>query len=178
MASRAGLSPASITEAAAALADADWRQEVTISGLARHLGVRPPSLYNHLGGQDELRSRLAEYGLHELTRCLERACVGRAGGAALTALGQAYRDFALTRPGLYWATLRPRTVESTRPLLELLYQLLSPCERSQPEKVHFLRAFRSALHGFVSLELLGGFQLEVNREESFALVLSELIRAL
>jgi hypothetical protein len=35
------------------------------------------------------------------------------------------------------------------------------------EVVHAVRAVRSALHGFVSLEAVGGFGLPVDREASF-----------
>src|SRR5579875_3074672 len=105
MPSRAGLDPDAVVRAAADLADAAGG-EVRLADLAAHLGVRTPSLYNHIAGQEGLRRELALLGLRELYARLARAAIGRAADDAILALAHAYRGFAREHPGLYAATLR------------------------------------------------------------------------
>src|SRR5262249_53912537 len=56
---RAGLDSESVVAAAAAMADEDGLEAVTLTRLAGRLGVRTPSLYAHVRGLDDLRGRLA-----------------------------------------------------------------------------------------------------------------------
>ena len=51
---RAGLTPEGIVTEAALLADRDGLGALTLADLAAHLGVRSPSLYNHLDGLPDL----------------------------------------------------------------------------------------------------------------------------
>src|SRR5215472_13481724 len=62
MPGRAGLDTATVVRAAAELADASGLDSLTLAGLAEHLGVRVPSLYNHVEGLPGLRRSLALYG--------------------------------------------------------------------------------------------------------------------
>ena len=39
-----------------------------------------------------------------------------------------------------------------------LYQVMEPYHLGEEETIHFVRGFRSALHGFVSLEAAGFFR--------------------
>ena len=50
MSPRAGLDKAVVVEAAAELINAEGIEELTLSRLAERLGVRTPSLYNHVMG--------------------------------------------------------------------------------------------------------------------------------
>ena len=73
MSPRAGLSREAVVQAAAALADEEGLEEVTLAELASRLGVRTPSLYNHVAGLEGLRRELALLGTRELGRRLGRA---------------------------------------------------------------------------------------------------------
>src|SRR3712207_3705515 len=103
---RGGLNRGAVGEAAAALAEAGGLEDLSLGVLAKRLGVRKPSLYNHVAGIGNLRRELALVGLRELGRSLSRAAVGKAGGEGLCALAEAYRRFVKKRPGLYAATVR------------------------------------------------------------------------
>ncbi len=174
MAVRAGLDRAAVVAAAAQLADRDGLEAVTLASLAADLGVRPPSLYSHVAGQDGLRRALALSGLQELTRRLGRAAVGKAGDAALLAVAHAYRTYAHEHPGVYAATLRapdPDDAEwdaAGEELLAIVLAVLAGYGLEGSDAVHAVRGFRSVLHGFVALEALGGFGLPLDRDESFA----------
>lgn len=50
MSPRIGLTLLKIVETAAEIADANGIQEVTLASLAQRLGIRSPSLYNHVKG--------------------------------------------------------------------------------------------------------------------------------
>jgi len=50
---RAGLTAEAVVAAAGALADERGLDGVTLSELAGRLGVRPPSLYAHVGGLED-----------------------------------------------------------------------------------------------------------------------------
>ncbi|MDE3134243.1 MAG: TetR family transcriptional regulator, partial [Acidobacteriota bacterium] len=70
---RAGLDSAAVVAAAAAIADADGLEAVTLSTVAARLGVKPPSLYSHVAGLADLRRRVAVLGAAELAEALTPA---------------------------------------------------------------------------------------------------------
>ena len=149
--------------AAARLADAEGWDGVTLAALAAHLGIRTPSLYNHVPGQEGLRRELALLGARELAARLGRAVIGKAGDEAILALAHAYRAFARERPGLYAAAQRapaPDDRALAAPSTEILAVLRAVLEpyglRDGADLLHTVRAWRSLLHGFVSLEAAGG----------------------
>ena len=89
-----------VVEAAASLADEKGLEAVTLSGLASELGIRTPSLYNHVAGLEGLRRELALLGVRELGQRLSRAAAGKAADEGIFGLAQAYRGFVKERPGL------------------------------------------------------------------------------
>ncbi len=173
MSPRRGLTRESIVKTASDLLDQDPSRDLTLAELARHLGVRTPSLYNHIGSLDELRQEIAIYGARELADRLGSAAIGRSGETALVAVAWAYRDFAVNRPGLHLATQRapePGQTElnaAAHAILEILMRVLEPFELSEKEQIHAIRALRAMVHGFVSLEQAGGFGMPVDLDESF-----------
>jgi len=60
---RQGLDRTRVVGAAAALADAEGLEAVTLARVAAGVGVRPPSLYVHVAGRDALRREIALLGL-------------------------------------------------------------------------------------------------------------------
>src|SRR6476659_4677446 len=106
MSPKAGLDRAAVVQVAADIADARGLEQVTLADLAARLGVRTPSLYNHVAGLPGLRRDLALLGTRELCARLSRAAIGKSGDAAVQAICQAYRAFVHERPGLYAATIR------------------------------------------------------------------------
>ena len=172
MPSRAGLDRETVVQAAAALADARGH-EVTLAELAAHLGVRTPSLYNHIAGQAGLRRELSLLGARELAVRLGRAAMGKAADDAVFALAHAYRAFAKEHPGLYAASLRaPDPADSahmavSEEILAILAVVLEAYRLRDETALHTIRGLRSVLHGFVSLELAGGFGLPLDLDESY-----------
>jgi AcrR family transcriptional regulator len=162
-----------VVKAAADLMDEDPSRDLTLAELARSLGVRTPSLYNHVGSLEVLRQEIAVYGARELADRLGSAAIGRSGATALVAIAWAYRDFAVRRPGLHQATQRAPEPDQTElmaaaeSVLAILQRVLEPVGLSEIEQIHAIRALRAMVHGFVSLEQAGGFGMPVDLDESF-----------
>ncbi|UQZ37041.1 TetR family transcriptional regulator [Paenibacillus sp. PK3_47] len=174
MSPRAGLDTHSLVKTAAELADEQGIEAVTLAALAARLGVRSPSLYNHVKGLAGLRTLMAVYGLDQLYTGMSEALEGLSGDAAVHAIGQAYVGFARQHPGLYETTLKApeqgdtELKEASERILSLIIQVLAGYRLGEEGSIHAVRGFRSILHGFTSIENKGGFGLPVNLEDSLA----------
>lgn len=104
--SRAGLDRPGVVRAAAGLVNAEGIEALTMNRLARELGVKPPSIYNHIQGLAGLRRELALLSTRALGDCIITAAIGKSGPEGVRALAQAYRGYIKEFPGLYQASLR------------------------------------------------------------------------
>ena len=173
---RAGLHPDAVVAAAAAIADAEGLDAVTLARLAGELGVRTPSLYSHVGGLDDLRRRLAARGARELADVMREAAAGRAAGDALRAVAAAYRGYAREHPGCYQALQRAAdlTDDAGVRAVRVFTAVLAGYGLTGDDAIHATRAVRAALHGFAALEAGGGFGMEQPVEESYERLVSVL----
>jgi len=177
---RRGLDRARVVDAAVALADAEGLQAVTLARIAQALGVKSPSLYNHVDGRDALVRAIALRALAELTDALRRAATGRAGVDALRAVAHAQLDYARAHPGRYAATVAApgrgdaEHAAAADEAVSVLTAALSPLGREGDDAVHAIRALRSAVHGFAAIEAAGGFALAVDRDASFEYLIARL----
>lgn len=172
MARRPGLTRERVVDAAAELIDEVGSEGLTLAALAARFGVKTPSLYTHVGGVEDLLAGVRLQALENLDAELRSAAVGRAGSDALFAVAGAYRSFAHAHPGRYALSLRatdqtPEVQAVGARILETVTAVLRGYDLEAEDALHATRALRSALHGFVSLELAGGFALELDRDESY-----------
>ena len=161
--SRAGVTPERLVRAGAELADEVGFDAVTVSALARQFDVKVPSLYSHVRDSRDLKTRITLLALDELADRGAAALAGRAGRDALIALGDVYRDYAREHPGRYAAArmrLDPATAAaSAGPRhAQMIRAILRGYRLSEPDQTHAVRLIGSTVHGFVSLELAGGFE--------------------
>jgi AcrR family transcriptional regulator len=175
---RAGLDAEAVVAAAAALADEDGLDQLTLAGLAAALGIRTPSLYAHVGGLGDLRARLGARGAREMASTLQAAAAGRAGVDALRAVAQAYRAYAHAHPGTYGAMQVASDREDNQAAgaaaVAVFLAVLEAYGIAGEAAIHAVRAVRSALHGFVALEREGGFGIPLSLDESFATLVAML----
>jgi AcrR family transcriptional regulator len=160
---RAGITVERLIAAAAGLADEAGFENVTLSALARRFGVKDASLYSHVKGLDDLRTRLALHAGGELIDRIATAVAGRAGKDALAAFAGAYRAYALEHPGRYAAT-QIRIDQSLiagspamRRTAEITYGMLRAYGLGEPDLTDAVRLLRSTFHGYCALESTGGF---------------------
>ncbi len=180
MPSRPGLNAAAIIDAAARLADTVGPFSFTLKDLADALGVRPPSLYNHVASLDAIHQGLTLRALQHLTDLFRHAAMGRSGPAALRALAHAERRYAREHPGLFAALNRSaerQTVDiqqAAHEALEVLLTALSGYGLAGTAAIHAARMVRAAITGFVTLEVQGGFGLPEDVDASFEWMLTTL----
>lgn len=173
MTRRAGITREQVVAVAAELADAQGLAQLTLAQVAEQVGVRLPSLYNHVEGLPGLRRELTFLGLHQLGDCISRAAIGKAGDDAVLAIAQAYRRYVLAHPGVYAATVQAPTpddqalAEASRAIVEVVLAVLAPYGLADQAAIHAVRGLRSLIHGFATLEAAGGFGLPLDRDESF-----------
>ncbi|TQN31636.1 TetR family transcriptional regulator [Haloactinospora alba] len=159
---RAGLTVERIAREGADLADEVGFDHVTVSALARRFGVKVASLYSHLKNSHDLRTRIALLALEELADRAAEALAGRSGRDALTAFANVYRNYAREHPGRYAATqlrLDPETAAASAGVrhAQMTRAILRGYDLAEPEQTHAVRLLGSVFHGYVSLELGGGF---------------------
>jgi AcrR family transcriptional regulator len=171
---RAGLASASLTEAGAQLADEIGFDRLSMGLLAERLGVKTPSLYKHVGSLADLAHRIGVLAMTEVGDALRDATQGRAGRDALTAAAQALRTYVKQHPGRYAAGNAARPTGPDDPLigasarvLDSLSAALRGYQLDPSQEIHALRMLRSALHGFATLEVADGFQIDVDVDDSF-----------
>jgi AcrR family transcriptional regulator len=173
---RAGLDQQTVLQAAAEIADQQGLDELTLAMLAQKLGIRTPSLYNHVNGLPGLRKKLAIYGLNKLKDALTRAAIGKSGDDAVRAMAEAYLAFAREHPGLYEATQRTldwqdaEVGQAAAEVVEPVIRVLHAYGLEGEAAIHTVRGFRSLLHGFASIEQQGGFGMKLDRDASFRLL--------
>jgi AcrR family transcriptional regulator len=171
---RAGLTPAAVTEAGAALADEVGFAQLSMGLLAERLGVKTPSLYKHIASQADLAHRIAVQAANELADAIRDATQGRAGSDALTAGAHAMRTYVKEHPGRYAAGNAARPTGPDDPLIPAIGRVLDSWtamlrgyEIDAGQQIHALRMVRTMLHGFATLETTDGFQFDVGIEDSF-----------
>jgi AcrR family transcriptional regulator len=162
-----------IVEAAARVCDRQGYDNLTLSAVAAELNIKSPSLYNHLDSLDALRARLAELAYRQLTHKCALATAGRSGRAAVLALAHELRRFAKARPGLYAASVNlPDTPDEALltqmdSMMQLTISLFADYRLNSKNVIHAVRGLRSLIHGFIALEAVGSFRLNIDLTESY-----------
>ncbi len=164
------------------MADTLGFDNLTISALAQRLGVKQPSIYKHVDGTSGLHREMSIKAKLELADVMRRSAVGKSGDAALVAIAEAYRTWASAHPGRYAATVRaalPDDAADQEAGLEavtVVTSVLAGFGITGDDAIDVTRAFRAAIHGFVSLEAAGGFGLSADVERSFRGLVRGLVR--
>ncbi|HEY3992494.1 MAG TPA: WHG domain-containing protein [Ktedonobacteraceae bacterium] len=173
MTRRAGLDKVAVLEDAVKLVDEEGLEQLSLGRLAERLGVRVPSLYNHVAGLPGLKRDLAVYCLRELLGQLTRAVMGKARAEAIFALADAFRDYARQTPGRYSLTLQAPAPDDEewqelgRQSVGVAIAVLTPYNLGEERTIHAIRSLRSIVQGFISLEMAGGFAMAIGVDVSF-----------
>lgn len=184
---RTRLDKAAVVQAAVEILNAEGLQALTLSRLAEELGIQTPSLYNHVDGLAGLQQDLAILNAKLLADRLSTAAMGKSGAELFMEAAQAFRAYVKEYPGLYMSTLRSSGVqevmdkelqqEEERTMNVGLVVMASLGQKGE-DAIHGLRAFRSMVHGFATLEVAGGFGLLQDCDESFRRLVQALVAGL
>lgn len=173
-----------ILQKAVEIVDEQGLDQLSIGLLAEKLDVRPPSLYNHLDGLHELRQKLAIQGVKKLNEYMLQAAVGRSGDDAIRSISKAYIQFVREHPGLYEASTRfpdakdQELQQAQRSVVQLVLQVLDAYNLQEEMAIHMVRGLRSILHGFTSIEQMGGFGMPLDINKSFSILLNTFIEGI
>jgi AcrR family transcriptional regulator len=74
---------------------------VSLNAIARTMAMSPGALYRYFGNRDELLAGLVVDAYDSLAEALEQAAASGTPAARLTAVAEAYRDWAVARPNTY-----------------------------------------------------------------------------
>jgi len=201
---RAGLTPQVVVDLALAVVDeggtSGWAN-LGLSAVAQRAGVAVPSLYKHVDGLPALRSAVAARCVDDLAAVMTAAVTGPAadptldpvaaagkgpnatltGAAAVRALAIAIRAYALAHPGRYRAVQGAETAAlgpaSSGPV-DLVARAVRELGLPPDRWVDQVRTVRAAVHGFVELELGGGFGLPEDVEASFRYLVETVVTGL
>lgn len=177
---RAGLTTDKVVRAGADLADEIGLEQVTLSKIARQFCVQVASLYSHVSGLGDLRTRMALLALADLADRGDAALAGLTGRDALIAFGTVHRDYATEHPGRYDAARVPLSPEvaaaSAGPrLAQMMRDALADYGLAEPDETHAVRLLGSLIHGYITLERSGGFShSKPSSEESWNRILDTL----
>jgi AcrR family transcriptional regulator len=184
---RAGLDKGIVVKAAATILNEEGVQALTLNRLAQDLGVKTPSLYNHIDGLPGLYQELALLNARMLGERFTQAAIGNAGPTALVAIAQAYRAYIKEAPGVYLASLRSSGTQqpidaelsaAEEPSVRVTVAVVASFGLVGDDALHAVRGLRSLVHGFATLEIAGGFGLPLSLDESFDRLLQMFVRAL
>lgn len=176
-----------IITTAAELVNREGPQALSLNRLASELGIKPPSLYNHIDGLPHLFVELGILNARKMGECMTESVIGKSGADAIRALANAYRNYIKKNPGLYLVTLRvsnnqhmesPELEKAESRVLKIVQTVITPYGLSEEDSLHTIRGFRSMVHGFTTIEIAGGFGLLLNRDESFDRLIDMIITSL
>ncbi len=158
-----GLTKELIVAEAVALIRENQRPELSLHELARRLGIKAPSLYNHIKSTKELQQAVFQCAIDEFVSNQKSATEGKHRDEAVRAFATAYFSFAAENKGLYKLIMTMPSEEDdiqkemAVPLLSLVVSMLSEYSLPDESIAHWQRVFRAILHGFISQELMGYF---------------------
>lgn len=176
-----------VLQAAVDLVNAEGIAALTLSRLAEELGIRSPSLYNHVDGLPGLQRELAVMNARLIADRLNEAAIGKSGVELFMNVAQAFRNYVKENPGLYMSSLRAsgnltapdeNLIREEERSLKVGLAVMASLGLQGEDAIHALRAFRSMVHGFATLEVAGGFGLPQDRDKSFRRLAEALVNGL
>lgn len=183
MSPRGNLNRTVVVQKAIELSNKNGWEHLNLHQLARELGIRTPSLYNHIGGLPELRKFISWKATAALIEKIKDATIGKSGADACLAMAWAYLEFARANPGLISAIAaapdkeNKEAMETDKNFIQMGMAIMSGFNLGQTESIHALRAIRCATHGFAVLENEQGFGIDIDPNVSFEWMIQSLVES-
>ena len=178
---RIGLSREKVIEQAAALANEKGLEYVTITTLADYLGIKKPSLYNHIKSQEDIYHGIMIYGWQNGAEKIAEIIVEEDAHEALRKYAHAFYQYAMDNPGIFEAMLwynkykSEELIKATEKVYTFFFAQTDKLHIDREVANHLLRTYRAFLEGFLLLVIHDSFGNPISIEESFALSLDVLI---
>lgn len=161
MAVRPKLNRATVIDRAADVVDEDGWQLLTITALAKRIGVQGPSLYNHVESLDDVLGELQVRAHEDIAQRLQRAAMGKVGRDALRSIASALHGFATDHPGLFDLAMRTpidlaRVVAASEPSSAALAAVVASFGVTDLSNELFMSCV-AGFYGAIALEQTGLF---------------------
>lgn len=187
MSPRSNLTKQTVVQAAADLINAEGMEALSLGRLAKELGIRTPSLYNHVDGLPGLMRELSILNTRNLADHLSEAAIGQSGPELVRSVMRAMRTYIKDYPGLYLSTVRasgtqpqadPELEQEEARSVKVGMAVIASFGLEGEDAIHAVRGLRSVVHGFATLEISGGFGMPLDLDESFSRLLDLFIAGL
>ena len=162
-----------IVAAARSILEADGLSAVTMRSVGEAVGVRGPSLYKRVPDRAALLRAIGDAVVADLTAMLSRTTSSEDPGADLRRVTTEFRAFVRANPNGYQllfsalpdgASPDPAAVASLgEPIVREMARLAGA-----PVALEAARTMVAWAHGFVSMELAGGFRLGGDLDAAYA----------
>lgn len=165
-----GLTKDIIVAEAIAYIEEIGKPDISLHEIARRLGIKTPSLYNHIKNTKELRYAVFQFAINKFIHRQEEAIKNKRKDEAVKAFAESYYLFATENKALYLMIMSMPSEddeiekEMAVPLLNIVVSILSDYNLSKEAIAHWQRVLRAILHGFISQEYLGYFYYYSNIE--------------
>lgn len=152
-----------VVKAACIIADEEGMSALTLKAVAQRLGIRPPSLYNHVESLEALFHLAAHVGMEEMNRRVRDSAVGTAGKEALLSMAAEYFGYMIEHAGVYeviqWATWHndEKTAALFGEYLALIGSVFEKCGYYERDIAEITDIFSGFLHGYATMQLRYAF---------------------
>ncbi len=168
-----GVTRSKVIAEAVAIVEERGLEALTLTAIAKELGVSQPAVYRHVANHQEVLQAVSLHGRLALADVLADAAIGRAGDDAIRAVGHAWRSFVRRHPHLYIAIDAcacagvPELEEAVERVVGVLESALQSHRLSEELRVHAARTMRSAFHGFTDIEARQGHPSPHELDDTF-----------
>lgn len=180
---------ADVIATAVALLETEGMDAVTLSRVAERLGLRTPSLYNHVAGSHDLQQAVVVHILERISPALgevvDRALVETDPERYLRAWALAWRSYSLANANHILYLMAAPVDWSMMPfaptwneMMALNGKAIAGMGVQGVDLLHAARFFVSAVQGYVRLELRGSVPVREESDRSFAWLVDRTIDAL
>lgn len=178
---RTGLSKEEIIEKAAMLANERGLAYLSVTTLSEYLGIKKPSLYNHMKTIDDVYKNIMIYGWKKVSEEIVKEICLKDAKTNLMEYGRKVYKFALDNPGVFEAMLWYNKysddvlLEATEGLYTFFFKQTDSLGIDREIANHLLRTYRAFLEGFIMLQIHNSFGNPISIEESFEISMNVLI---
>ena len=159
---------AQIVAAARRLLEEEGPDALSMRNVAAEIGIRAPSLYEHIADKRALESAIIAAGLHEQGVALEAALAADADGDPLTVIAQAWRAWAHAHPHVYRLIYVRDLDRSDAAVAQAELAAGAPLRQICGGDVVTARVIWAYAHGMVNLELIDRFPPGTDVEQLWA----------
>lgn len=158
-----GLNRDAVVAAAKKLVEEKGYNSFSMRALAESVGVKTASLYSHIESMEKLFTEVGLSALKQQRDEIVKAVGEKRRDDAVRAAADAYRRFASEHAELYKLIMQmPNSEdevlkEAASMTAEPFMLILNNYEIGEEQKMHWQRALRGVMHGFVSEEQAGYF---------------------